>query len=39
MGESMKVSFSNEQAHLNGVTDFLRPTFDKLWAAYGDDYR
>ena len=39
MGESMKISFPGEQAHLNGMVDFLRPTFEKLWNAYGHDYR
>jgi thiamine kinase-like enzyme len=39
MGESMKISFPGEQAHLNGMVDFLRPTLEKLWNAYGHDYR
>lgn len=38
MGESMRVSFPGEQAHLNGLADLLRPTFDEMWKAYGHLY-
>jgi thiamine kinase-like enzyme len=38
MGESMQVIFPGEQAHINGLVDFLRPGFSALWQAYGHDY-
>jgi thiamine kinase-like enzyme len=39
MSESMKISFPGEQAHLNGLVDLLRPTFQTMWEAYGHLYR
>lgn len=38
MGESMRVSFPGQQAHLNGLADLLRPTFKTLWEEYGHNY-
>ena len=39
MAESMKVNFSNQQAQLTGLVDLIRPTFERLWAQHGADYR
>lgn len=39
MAESMKVTFPDQQAHLNGLADLLRPDFDAMWQAYGHDYK
>lgn len=38
MGESMKVNFADQKAQVTGLVDMLRPTFDRLWAAHGNDY-
>ena len=38
MAKSMAISFPGQQLHLNGLADLLRPGFNQMWAAYGDDY-
>lgn len=38
MGESMTFMFPGQEAHVNSLITVLRPTFESLWEAYGNNY-